>query len=400
MRTTTRTTHLHRAALAAALVGLLTTTVHADMGDIDVHGFVGQGYMQSTDNNYLVESEDGSMQFSEIGINFAADLSDDMRVGLQLFSYDLGRVGNNEILIDWAYVDYALDERLGFRLGRIKQPSGLHNETIDIDAVRPYALLPSSVYEITFRDVTVAANGVGAYGYFDLQEGGGLDYQLVYGTNNLSRDSGVARVINDGGSFTMDSFDIPSAVAGGLVWSTPVDGLRLSGTWSRTEWTAAGPTDPALVAFGAAPRTTMTSDNYTSTIGSAEYVRGPFSATGEYMLLDGDYEILEFGVTSEFNSAGWYAQTAWRFNDWLEGSVYRSERYPDKDDKSGKNLAIAHDAFLKDWAISARFDVTSNLLVKVENHFMQGSASLLGMDNPDGTEEDWSMFVVKSSLSF
>ena len=35
-----------------------------------IHGFVSQGFIKSTDNNYLGQSERGSFEFTEVGINF------------------------------------------------------------------------------------------------------------------------------------------------------------------------------------------------------------------------------------------------------------------------------------------------------------------------------------------
>ena len=42
------------------------------LGNVDVHGFVSQGYMRSQHNNYLAnDSSDGTFAFNEIGINFS-----------------------------------------------------------------------------------------------------------------------------------------------------------------------------------------------------------------------------------------------------------------------------------------------------------------------------------------
>ena len=65
--------------------------------DIAMHGFVSQGYLKSSDNNYLGNSKDGSYEFNEIGINFSAPITDELRFGIQLFSRDLGDFGNNEL---------------------------------------------------------------------------------------------------------------------------------------------------------------------------------------------------------------------------------------------------------------------------------------------------------------
>ena len=67
---------------------------------VQIHGFVSQGYMRSSDNNYLADSDEGSFDFSEVGINLRTDLSDSLSVGIQFVGRDLGETGNNEVRID------------------------------------------------------------------------------------------------------------------------------------------------------------------------------------------------------------------------------------------------------------------------------------------------------------
>jgi len=56
---------------------------------VDVHAFVSQGYMITTESNYIAHSRRGTFEFTEVGINFTKNISDDLRVGMQLFSRDL-----------------------------------------------------------------------------------------------------------------------------------------------------------------------------------------------------------------------------------------------------------------------------------------------------------------------
>ena len=86
-----------------------------DVGDVEIHGFISQGYLWTTDNNYLADTEKGSFEFNELGINFSTWLSADLRAGIQLFARDLGTIGNDEITIDWAYADYHWRDWLGLR---------------------------------------------------------------------------------------------------------------------------------------------------------------------------------------------------------------------------------------------------------------------------------------------
>jgi hypothetical protein len=131
---------------------------------VDVHAFVSQGFIKSTDNEYLAKSRRGSFEFSEVGVNLTRALGDKLRVGMQLFTRDVGPIGNYGARFDWFGLDYHFFDWLGVRAGRTKLPYGLYNETSDVDAARVPVLLPQSVYSprpassstATFRSVTWA----------------------------------------------------------------------------------------------------------------------------------------------------------------------------------------------------------------------------------------------------
>src|SRR6267142_5985687 len=96
---------------------------------LEFHAFVSEGYLKSSDNNYLADSKRGSFEFWEAGINATKQLTDRLRMGIQLFSRDLGPLGDYKAKVDWAYLDYNWKDWLGVRAGRIKLPFGLYNDT-------------------------------------------------------------------------------------------------------------------------------------------------------------------------------------------------------------------------------------------------------------------------------
>ena len=149
--------------------------------NIDVHGFISQGYLQSDGNNVFADTEEGTFQFNEVGLNFSTDLTDRLRAGLQLFSRDLGDLSNNEFELDWAYGDYRWRDWLGFRAGKIKIPYGLYNETRDIDLLRTSIFLSSSIYYEGERDLVNAFQGIVLYGDIAFNQFGNLSYQLQWG---------------------------------------------------------------------------------------------------------------------------------------------------------------------------------------------------------------------------
>ncbi len=86
------------------------------LGSTKVNGFVSQGYLVSDKNNYLGKSEKGTFEFSEMGINFTSDLSEDILLGIQFFARDLGPTGNDRVKLELAYANYTWRDWLGIRL--------------------------------------------------------------------------------------------------------------------------------------------------------------------------------------------------------------------------------------------------------------------------------------------
>src|SRR3569833_1631961 len=91
-------------ALFACVVFAFVVSAHAD-ADVEIHGFVSQGYFITTkENQYPVgNSGEGAYNFNDFGINFARRVAPRLRVGLQLFAQDRGNFGNDKITVDWAY---------------------------------------------------------------------------------------------------------------------------------------------------------------------------------------------------------------------------------------------------------------------------------------------------------
>ena len=152
-------------AMIASAVFAPVVPAHAD-ADVEIHGFVSQGYIKTTkENQYPVgNSGEGSYNFNDFGINFARRVAPRLRVGLQLFAQDRGNFGNDKITVDWAYGDYRHKDWLGVRVGKVKIPLGLYNESRDNDALRNPILLPQGLYSDYFRDVTNSILGAGIYG--------------------------------------------------------------------------------------------------------------------------------------------------------------------------------------------------------------------------------------------
>src|SRR2546423_865698 len=194
-----------------------------DLPELQLHGFVSQGFLLTSDNNYLAHTSSGSFEFSEVGLNFTLPATDRLRLGVQLFSRQLGTIGDYRATLDWYYLDYHWQDWLGIRAGRVKLPFGLYNDTSDIDAGRTSVLLPQSIYPAQNRDFLLAQTGGEVYGYRDLGAAGGLDYRLYGGTIFLDVKQ------QPGSPFTGVDLNGPFVARGGLVRVPPIQGLRPGG---------------------------------------------------------------------------------------------------------------------------------------------------------------------------
>src|SRR5258706_165529 len=188
---------------------------------LEVHGFVSQGFIKSTANNYLANSERGSFDFTEVGLNFTKTLTDRLRVGVQLFARDLGPLGNYKPQFDWFYLDYHFEDWLGLRAGRTKIPFGPYNETNDIDAALVPILLPQSVYPVQNRDYLLAQTGGELYGNVPLPGAGALEYRAYGGTLFVDASSSLT---------TIPDLSVPYLAGGRLMWQTPLEGLQVGGS--------------------------------------------------------------------------------------------------------------------------------------------------------------------------
>jgi len=135
---------MFRCRLPLVILGLCTSALFAqDLENLQIHGFATQGFLFTTNNNYLtMKSSSGSLQWTEGALNVTAPLSERLRVGMQLHMYQMGELGGPNVLVDWALGDYKVSDQLGFRGGKVKVPMGLFNDSQDVDSLFVWTLLP------------------------------------------------------------------------------------------------------------------------------------------------------------------------------------------------------------------------------------------------------------------
>jgi len=370
----------------------------AELGPVSVHGTFSQGYIHSQKNNFVKDSKDGTFAFREYGINAVYSV-DKWRIGGQVFGRELGSVANDRIFLDWLSVDYAMHDALGFRFGKLKIPYGFYGSTRDIESLRAEVLLPQGVYMEYIRGIYNSTWGGEIYGYLPTEKAGGFSYLLQYGVRDIDDGNGeMANLLTRSGQ-TLDEVDEKDSMAASLVWDTPVDGLRLGTTFSWCEFDYSGQLDPPGP-LGLTPYDADVSD-FMMCMVSAEYTRGPLTLTSEIMGGSLDAVTRSVGPTTEYKSEqlGGYLRGDYYLLDQLAlGAGFTYFKINQEIDVGGTVSKAEED--MKDTFLSLRFDITDNLTLKVEQHYVNGTAGVFSAENPTGQDEHWSMTLVKLSYFF
>lgn len=396
---------IRQICFVAALGALGASNARAQDEDaasaVKIHAFVSQGAIKSTDNNYLTSSRRGAVDFTEVGINFNANLSPQLRVGAQLFAHDLGPIGNYTPSFDWYQLDYRFRDWLGLKAGRTKIPFGLYNDSADIDAARVPILLPQSIYPADHRDYLLAQTGAELYGSARIGPVGQLEYRAYGGTLDLKAPASPTPGI------TVSGLEVPYVYGGRLWWSTPIEGLSAAGSYQalRFDWKydVAPPLIAPLQMAGLLPAgfsgQLPVQFRVKLWVASLEYQWENLLLSAEYSRWIGKFNSQAPALLPPHTvNERYYGMVSYRVSSWLTPGAYYSVYYPNTEVREGR------EASQRDLAVSLRFDVNPWWLVKAEGHWMHGTAALDPALN-DGKPlkdlaEDWGLFLVKTTAYF
>jgi len=176
------------------------------------------------------------------------------------------------------------------------------------------------------------------------------------------------------------------------MWETPLEGLRVGGSFQALEL------DFSLLAGGSTMPTPAAAKitGYLG-LGSIEYARHDLLLAAEY----GRTRIYESSsdqtlvptppgaVVSEQS----YVSASYRVRSWLQPAAYYAFSFPDESKRHGR------DNMLLDGAACVRFDINRYWIVKLEGHYMHGTA-VLPQAVRTTAPEDWSLFLAKTTAYF
>jgi hypothetical protein len=381
-------------AAPAALYGQIGFNVGSVL--VQVHGFAQQGFLDSNQNNYLtMPTSQGSFAMTDAGVNVSATITDKFRVGAQVYDRNIGALGDYHPQLDWAYGDYKFKDWFGIRAGKVKTALGLYNDTQDMEFLQTFAILPQGIYPLDLRSATIAHTGGDAYGEVSLHKAGSLSYTGYAGLR--SDDTHGGTYYGDrAAALTPESFS-GKTVGMDVRWHTPVNGLMLGSSWADQTMSST----VLVAAYGNLPLTVKSNPEHL-TAGYADYVRGKFHFNTEFRR---DYAFDTYtlfgtpGFTNQ-STKGWFGTVAYRVNKRLEIGAYNSRFYVDYP-QVPSNSASNH---IFDQTITARFEVTKWMNVKVEQHFINGYGDTYSAhgfytaDNPSGLKPNTALFVIRAGF--
>ncbi|MBU4499501.1 MAG: TonB-dependent receptor [Thiobacillus sp.] len=364
-----------------------------------IQGFAAQTLISSTNNNFSGDSRDSiSTNFTELGLHGFWLPLDSLQLSGQVLYRRAGGSDQDGLRLDYAQADWRFYQndstQLGVKLGKVKIPYGLYNETRDVPFTRPSILLPQAIYLDTSRSVLIAAPGAifhgstaNTYGNFDV-------------TLGWARPDFDSEAVEDVflGNNRPGNLDGTSAFSTSLRWDTPTDT-----TFMLTYIDAKADYEPASVDY-----LSPGSIRVRNLLASVQQRFDTVTLTAEYNEPRNSRSGLGAALPDTArDSLSYYLQAEWRFHPEWELVVRNEINHRDKDDKDGTRLQAArglpaHLLYTDDWVVGLRWDVTPNLMLRAEYHHVNGTSWLPGLDNPDifATEQRWNMGLLQAAYRF
>jgi len=383
------------------LLMLYSSLLYADINEAwkstKIAGFASQGYTRTSDNNFYGNSEkkSGSFSLRELGLNVSSNLSRSIFSSAQVLARNTEQNEDDGITLDYALIDYSRpissEQTYGIRIGRIKNPTGFYNETRDVPFTRSGVILPQSIYFDRTRDLSLSADGFHIYGE---------SHQLSH-TTEITIGMGKPRTEKKAiatsllGPSAMGLLDSKVGYLWNVLFNKNAYTLTYSGAFLQLDYREDA--NEGKVQF-------------LLNVLSFQYDAEHWAITAEYADRRFDFENLgAFLPFEELNGESYYLQVTSiitsSFNFFLRYDVL----YQNRKDRTGVKIATltrgatpAHTQFAKDWTVGLRWDINRIWMLRLEHHWINGTAWLPNQNNPDSTltKKDWRMLAGIVSFKF
>jgi hypothetical protein len=371
--------------------------------NVQVHGFLSQGFFHSSDNNVYGQSDDGiSPGLTEIGLNVSYQPLERLRFAAQGLYRRAGDVDNGSVRLDFGLADLTLFDydsgKIGLRGGRIKIPFGLYNETRDVAFTHPTILLPQGIYFDRSRSLLLSADGGSFYAEQRTDYG---DFNFKFNVGMPSNDLSEIQTVVLAARNAQGVLNTKPAIATQLNYELNGGEYVFAVSYMDLEFDYT----PVL---GERAFNGMLLPNSTTHIQpllfSAQYNGEKFTLTGEYNYRWNNFG--NFAPQGKFVTESWYVEGNYRILPKLQATVRYDTVSINKDDRGGSGalqLGLPrHVSYATDWVFGLRYDITPSWMIRADYTRVHGTAWLPQADNPDPskTVQDWDLYALQLSFKF
>jgi hypothetical protein len=235
-----RKSHGRSSILAVALFSTASAFAQDSGPRVLIHGFGDWAYGRTSGetNFYLSGLPGGNYRDVNLGLNVVAIVTDRLTIVGQTEWNDTEAQGSRAVL-DYAFAEWKVSDRLSFRAGQVKQPFGISNEVSTVGTLRPFQRLPQAVYgPVGF--VGLAYRGIGLTGSRELGRGWSASFDAYVGGTEIEEYNAPEAVLRGEpvgrGSSEIATESTKDLYGGRLRFDTPLSGLRIgfSGYQGRT----------------------------------------------------------------------------------------------------------------------------------------------------------------------
>ncbi|HQU71994.1 MAG TPA: hypothetical protein PKV71_05080 [Calditrichia bacterium] len=334
--------------LATSLTGQITT-----LNNLEIHGFLTQSYGRSSNYTIFGIPVGGTTDLRSLALQFQHQTTASISATVQFSHFRLANSPGNDahepLELDWAFIQYRLNEHFQIRLGKVLLPFGIYNEIQDVGALLPFFRPPYIPYS-EGRYLSETLSGATALISFELL---GRANELEVYTGEWSWQEWFLYPAPFGSEAVSISGDpkIDKSL-GGRYWFFPgPEGFRLGGSFQQGD-----------VAGGLA-------------FVEGEYNPQTFRLANiavdvdrERFMLRGESNYFTFRPTG-LRSYGSYAQAGIRVREkfWVntQGQFFNVRNMPVKNSTRRRESNV-----LKELAASAVFHLSPNLSIKGEHHWV------------------------------
>jgi hypothetical protein len=382
-----------------ATVALITVVMNvcASETNTNIYGFFAQTISYTTANNILGQNDRQiSLDYREAAIGLISEFNKNISGAIQIRSRKAGALENGSPEIDHAYISYheyfGTDGKTEIRLGKVKLPIGLYNETRDAPTTMPSIILPQSIYFDRDRNLANSQYGV----------------RSIVSLKNLDIDISVGKVgaVEKPFEVVLLGSDRPGEYKGdGISWMSNIkynlpNGKGLVG-FTHANATIKYSPNGDLVGAG--------SNAFDFNILSAKYQFDGFDITAEYSIDSMDrsgYLLPQLNVPGSKREK-YYIQVEHFLSDKFSMFARVERAYSDKNDKDGTAQATSmHQPdfmfFSKTTGIGATYHYNKHVQLKAEAYYIDGCNYISTLENPviANIKRDWNLYMLQGVYAF